>query len=923
MSPGAGRALGPRPADVQRVRPDRGDRELHPRRGRDPQTAGRHQRADRRRRPDDDGARPRRRAAAGRPRRGRRAVPRRRRAWPAATSAARRSPPSGSSPTRSAPPGERLYRTGDLVRRAATTAGSTSSAAPTTRSRSAATGSSPARSSRCCGGTPGCSDAAVVAREDGGGDAARGVRRPRPRRADRTPARAPCRSGRTCTSCSTGPAAPRPRRRTSPAGTAATTAARSRWTRCAPGGTPRSTASAALRPRRVLELGVGSGLLLWRARAGRARRTGASTSPRRRSTRCAPGRAAAGLAGRVVLRRAARRRPLRAAAPASSTPWCVNSVVQYFPGAGYLDRVLDGAVDLLAPGGLGASSATSATCGCSPCSRAATGGRDALGGRAAARPRVLRRLRRSPRRRRRGSTCGSSGRLRQRAEPVPVRRRAARRRAADGPTGAARARAAAGAPTCATCATPRRPGRRRAGHRRPNARLAADLPSRLDRRRPSTPRPCTRSARARRRRSRSRSPPAPDDGRLDVVLARAARPPLPAPAAADRPARQPPGAVPRRRRAGGRAARARPHAACRSTWCRPRSCRWTGCRCWSAASSTAPRCRRRTSPRRPPADRPRDAREELLCALFAEVLGLPGGRRGRRLLRPRRRQHRVDPARHPGPPGRSRRHARGRCSSTGPSPRWRRSRPTPDGEPARSRTPAVGELPLTPILRWLDECGGPIGAFSQSMLVRTPAGLTLERLARRPRRPSPTGTTCCAPGSSAPAAAARAGSWSAAGRRDAGPRPLARRASPAHADVALPRPSGRRSRLDPERGVMVQAVWFDRPGGAGRLLLVVHHVVVDGVSWRILLPDLAAAWAGRGRPAARRPDATSFRPLGAGRSQAEARVRTGVAELPVWTRGARRRRPAARRAPARPGRRPARRPPAHARAAGRASPSRC
>ena len=29
---------------------------------------------------------------------------------------------------------------------------------------------------------------------------------------------------------------------------------------------------------------------------------------------------------------------------------------------------------------------------------------------------------------------------------------------------------------------------------------------------------------------------------------------------------------------------------------------------------------------------------------------------------------------------------------------------------------------------------------------------------------------------------------------------------------------------------------------AGRLLLTIHHLSVDGVSWRILLPDLAAAW---------------------------------------------------------------------------------
>ncbi|WP_181799356.1 condensation domain-containing protein [Kitasatospora acidiphila] len=54
-----------------------------------------------------------------------------------------------------------------------------------------------------------------------------------------------------------------------------------------------------------------------------------------------------------------------------------------------------------------------------------------------------------------------------------------------------------------------------------------------------------------------------------------------------------------------------------------------------------------------------------------------------------------------------------------------------------------------------------------------------------------------------------------------------------------------RRRLDPERGIMLQAVWFDHgPDTDGVLLLVVHHLVVDGVSWRILLPDLAAAYAG-------------------------------------------------------------------------------
>ncbi|NEE37197.1 hypothetical protein G3M53_68850, partial [Streptomyces sp. SID7982] len=57
-------------------------------------------------------------------------------------------------------------------------------------------------------------------------------------------------------------------------------------------------------------------------------------------------------------------------------------------------------------------------------------------------------------------------------------------------------------------------------------------------------------------------------------------------------------------------------------------------------------------------------------------------------------------------------------------------------------------------------------------------------------------------------------------------------------------------------GVLVRAVWFPRgPGRDGRLLLLVHHLAVDGVSWRILLPDLAHAVA-TGTPPAR--PGTSF-----------------------------------------------------------------
>ncbi|WP_228985561.1 condensation domain-containing protein, partial [Streptomyces sp. DH12] len=52
-----------------------------------------------------------------------------------------------------------------------------------------------------------------------------------------------------------------------------------------------------------------------------------------------------------------------------------------------------------------------------------------------------------------------------------------------------------------------------------------------------------------------------------------------------------------------------------------------------------------------------------------------------------------------------------------------------------------------------------------------------------------------------------------------------------------------RDRLDPFTGRTGQAVWLDAGDGRpGTLLLTLHHLVVDGVSWRILLPDLKAAW---------------------------------------------------------------------------------
>jgi len=69
-------------------------------------------------------------------------------------------------------------------------------------------------------------------------------------------------------------------------------------------------------------------------------------------------------------------------------------------------------------------------------------------------------------------------------------------------------------------------------------------------------------------------------------------------------------------------------------------------------------------------------------------------------------------------------------------------------------------------------------------------------------------------------------------------------------------------RLDPAAGVMAQVVWVDAgPGRLGRLVVAVHHLAVDGVSWRILVPDLQMACeaAVAGRDPVLEPVGMSFR----------------------------------------------------------------
>ncbi|MFI1018394.1 amino acid adenylation domain-containing protein [Streptomyces sp. NPDC020965] len=198
--------------------------------------------------------------------------------------------------------------------------------------------------------------------------------------------------------------------------------------------------------------------------------------------------------------------------------------------------------------------------------------------------------------------------------------------------------------------------------------------------------------------------------------------------------------------------------------------------------------------------------------------------------------------------------------------------------PATGDPAAIGEVPLTPVMHWLAQRRGPVGRFSQSMLLTLPPGIGDDALARvlsavldrhaalRARVDLAAGTFLVPPGP-----------YDAGGVLDHGT------GTGRFGEAELAREvDGLAAGLDPAAGRMVRARAYRADGGgAGRLLLVVHHLVVDGVSWRILLDDLAQAWSAvaGGRDPVLPPPVTSFR--GWAHALVErAAGRTG--ELPLW-----------------------------------------
>ncbi|MFH5244969.1 non-ribosomal peptide synthase/polyketide synthase, partial [Antrihabitans spumae] len=205
----------------------------------------------------------------------------------------------------------------------------------------------------------------------------------------------------------------------------------------------------------------------------------------------------------------------------------------------------------------------------------------------------------------------------------------------------------------------------------------------------------------------------------------------------------------------------------------------------------------------------------------------------------------------------------------------------------------VGTMPLPPVVRFMAERGGSFDRFNQTLVLELPIGIDRANVV----------ATVAAVIDRHDMLRSKlhrddAGEWQLevlpAGAVDADSLVTRTEFDPsidadAFTDLATDALDSALGSLDPANGVVVQFGWLDpsaHDGAAprsGRLIVAAHHLAVDGVSWRILVPDFVTAWAqlSSGQSPELAEPGTSMRrwahALGE-RAVDEARV----AELPMW-----------------------------------------
>ncbi|WP_460726979.1 amino acid adenylation domain-containing protein, partial [Nocardia heshunensis] len=214
-----------------------------------------------------------------------------------------------------------------------------------------------------------------------------------------------------------------------------------------------------------------------------------------------------------------------------------------------------------------------------------------------------------------------------------------------------------------------------------------------------------------------------------------------------------------------------------------------------------------------------------------------------------------------------------------------------DSAPQLTELPGggVGVMPLTPVVRFMAGRPGEFGRFNQTMALELPIGIDRAGIAatvgavidrhdmlraRLRRVPDADWIVETAAAGTIDADALIDRTDFDAGVSDEQLLEIATAALDATLD-----------KLDPAAGSIIRVVWLEPSdqSRSGRLVVAAHHLVVDGVTWRILVPDFVTVWGqlSAGQTPELVAPATSMRTW-AHALEREAATDERVAELSFW-----------------------------------------